>query len=80
MNLRPYQQKFIDDIQAEWDNGVQRVCGVKSYQEILQVAQFMGYKKGRAWHKWQEIKIPGVDFMALKIFQLKKAVILDSSP
>ena len=28
MILRPYQQKFIDDIQAVWDKGVKRVCGV----------------------------------------------------
>ena len=27
-SLRPYQQKFISDIQAEFDNGVKRVCGV----------------------------------------------------
>ena len=28
----------------------------KSYQELLQVAQYMGYQKGWAWYKWQEIK------------------------
>ena len=27
-SLRPYQQKFIEDIQAEFERGVQRVCGV----------------------------------------------------
>ena len=28
IQLRDYQQKFIDDVQAEFANGVQRVCGV----------------------------------------------------
>ena len=27
-----------------------------TYDEILKVAKFMGYQKGWAWHKWQEIK------------------------
>jgi superfamily II DNA or RNA helicase len=29
----------------------------KTYQELLQVAQFMGYKDAWAWHQWQNVKL-----------------------
>ena len=57
--LRPYQEKWIADIRTQFKKGwaaFQSAKSASSYDELLEIAKIVGFKKGWAWHQWQKMK------------------------